>query len=448
MAVVIQLSISAERCQGAWRPAGKRALFLMAFRLSGRWLMGDFVKKIAFAVAFITLGCSLSYAATPGPAPTPQPSGVMQIICSQVQNAAARNGCETGKAEFAKGNYRLALTVMRKALAASPKEGIIRVQMARILVQLGGSGPAERELRQARSDKAPDEAVLPLLFMVMTSLHEERMLLNEFPEPAANAKGPVAAAIWRGRAVALRSLDQFQEAGSAMDRSLALNRNAGGLLIRAEIATAQKDAAMARKLVDEAYKLAPQESAVLLAKLDQLKKSNDAAGQLAVSDQMLKLYPLSVAARTFRIDVFLKQNRADKAQAEVDAILARRQKSSLGLYYKAVLRSHAKDRQGAAQVLQMLPRDFVKSNPEYGVPMAQMLIDNGSIDSAAAALGGALGADPELTDARLMLATIRMNQNSPQSALGVLTPAKDSPDPRIQKMLGEVRARIAKDRSF
>jgi tetratricopeptide (TPR) repeat protein len=408
--------------------------------------MGDFVKRFALAVALVSVGYSLSYAATPAPAP--QPSNPAQINCSQVQNPAARKTCEAGRAEFVKGNYRLSLALMRKALAASPNEGIVRVQIARILMQLDGRGPAERELRQARKDRAPDEAALPLLFAVMVSQHEERKLLNEFPEPASSAKDPVAAAIWRGRAVAFQSLDQFQEAATAMDRSLALNRNAGGLLVRAELATRQKDAALARKLVDEAYKLAPQESAVLLAKLDQLQKSNDAAGVLAVSDQMLKLYPLSVAAGAFRIEVFLKQNQDMKAKSEVDALMARRPKSPLGLYYRAVLLSRAKDRKGAAQTVQALPPEFVKQSPEHGVTIAQMLVDNGNIDSAAGVLGGALAANPDLTDARLMLATIRMRQNSPQSALLVLTPAKDSPDPRVRKMLGEIRARIAKDRAF
>jgi predicted Zn-dependent protease len=410
--------------------------------------MGDFVKRFAFAVALVTFGSSLCHAAAPGPAPAPQSSNLAQINCSQVQNPAAKKTCEAAKVEFAKGSYRLALTLMRKALAASPKEGIIRVQMARVLVQLDVRGPAERELRQARNDKAPDEAVLPLLFAVMTSQHEERTLLNEFPEPASNAKGPVPAAIWRGRAVALRSLDQVPEAAAAMDRSLALDRSPGSLLIRADLATRQKNAVLARKLVDEAYKLAPRESAVLLAKLDQLKQSNDAAGQLAVSDQMLKLFPISGAARAYRIDVFLKQNQASKAKAEVDAILAVRPKSPLGLYYKAVLLSRAKDAKGAAQIVQALPREFVQTSPEYGVPIAQMLIDNGNVDSAAGILGATLGGDPNLVEARLMLATIRMSQNSPQSALLVLTPAKDAPDPRVQKMLGEVRARIAKDRAF
>jgi hypothetical protein len=41
-----------------------------------------------------------------------------------------------------------------------------------------------------------------------------------------------------------------------------------------------------------------------------------------------------------------------------------------------------------------------------------------------------------------------MSENCPQSAMVLLTPVKDLPDPRVQKLLAQVRARIAKDRAF
>jgi hypothetical protein len=75
-------------------------------------------------------------------------------------------------------------------------------------------------------------------------------------------------------------------------------------------------------------------------------------------------------------------------------------------------------------------------------------LDNGSVESSAAILSAALSVAPDMTDARLKLASLRLSQNSPQSALLVLSPVQDSKDPRVQKLLGEVRARIAKDRAF
>jgi hypothetical protein len=41
-----------------------------------------------------------------------------------------------------------------------------------------------------------------------------------------------------------------------------------------------------------------------------------------------------------------------------------------------------------------------------------------------------------------------MGQNSPQSAMLLLAPIENSPDPRVQKLLSQVRGAIAKNRAF
>jgi predicted Zn-dependent protease len=246
----------------------------------------------------------------------------------------------------------------------------------------------------------------------------------------------------------LFSLNRPDEAAHAMDRSLGLNRDTDGLLLRSQIATRQKDSALARKLVDEAYKLDPKNGPVMFARLQQLVQSNGDAATLAMADQMLKLFPYNSDARVGRIKVYLKQNQDAKAKQEVNALLARSSRLGIGIYYKAVLLQRSHDKKGAAQVIQSLPPEFVKSYPEYAVEMAQMALDNGNVETASAILGAGLSAAPDMVEARLRLASLRMTQNSPQAALTVLTPVQDSRDPRVQKLLGEVRARIAKDRAF
>ena len=80
--------------------------------------------------------------------------------------------------------------------------------------------------------------------------------------------------------------------------------------------------------------------------------------------------------------------------------------------------------------------------------MAQIVIDNGNIEPGVTILGYAIAANPNFIDARLRLAGLRMGQGSPQAALGALAPVESSGDPRVQKLLAEVRAKIAKDRAF
>jgi predicted Zn-dependent protease len=365
-----------------------------------------------------------------------------------VKNPPARNTCFDARTEFFKGNYRLALSMMVKAFNTSPKEPIIRVQAARIMIQLGNTAASERELRLAQKQGAPAEAVLPVLFYTMVANREQITLLNEFPEPAPGAKGEIAAIILFGRARALQSTGHIPEAVAAMDRSLSLNRTMDTLLFRADLATKQKDEALKTKLVDEAYHLAPDEAPAISAKLLQLEKANDSAAAIALADRMIKLYPINSDPHETKIRIFLKQNQDARAKAEVDAILARRPNSLLAQFYSAVLRWRAKDKKGAAQILQGVPPDYVKMHPEFAMQMAQIALDNGNDNTAMSILGAALGAAPDMLDLRLKLAAIKMRQNSPQGALLVLTPVQDSADPRVKNMLGEVRARLAKDRAF
>lgn len=417
-------------------------------------LLGGFVRKgrsIAtplLAIVFAVRLGGLPVAAAQGQTPMPQSAAADNSLCPQVKNPDARGICWNAQVQYRQGNEVAGLALVRQALAISPKEGVLHVLVASTQLRRGALAQAEQELRQARKDGVPDIKVLPMLFQVMIARHEEFSLLSEFSEPAIDAKGDVACETLRGRAMALQSVGQFVEAAAAMDRSLSLRRDAEGLLIRAGIATRLNDTALAGKLVDEAFQIAPKDRAAMTAKLKRLEQSNDIAGAMSLSDRLLKLDPASIDARESRIRIFLKQNQNAGAQAEVNAILVRTPKSPLGIYYKAVLMSRAHDIPGAAQTMQGLRLDVVRERPDLALQMAQIVLDNGSTEVATAILGAALGAAPGLLDIRLRLASLRMVQNSPQSALGLLTPVQDVPDPRVQKMLRDVRARIAKDRAF
>jgi len=375
------------------------------------------------------------------------PADALAAKYCPVKNPAARGKCQEAQKLLVAGQYRSALVSIKAAAALSPKEGVLNVTTARIMYSLGSSGPAERELRQARLNGAPDALVLPILFNVMLDLHKEVNLLNEFPEPAKNAQGEIASAILLGRAQALQSLDKLPDAAAAADRAISLKRSSSGLLTRARIALAQNDTAMADKLVDEAFTLDPINGGVMRARLKRLQRSGDMGKTLAYADQILKVYPKTIPeARIARIEIFLKQNDTIRAKQEADAFFAT--SKMFGTYYRAVLLSRAKDKKNAANAVLSLPKEFVKAHPEYAPQMAQIVIDNGNIEPGVTILGYAIAANPNFIDARLRLAGLRMGQGSPQAALGALAPVESSGDPRVQKLLAEVRAKIAKDRAF
>lgn len=402
--------------------------------LRGMMRLGPAVALVAFAQG----------PAIAAPAPAPQ----AENLCLQVKDPAARKLCQDSRQQFSAHNYRASLVTMRNALKASPKDSIIHALLARIVLQLNDLGGAERELRTARQAGVDDHIVLPVLFKVMVDRHEEIKLLNEFAEPVAGARGGATADVWAGRALALLSLERTDEAARAMDQALALNRDATGLLLRAKIATGKGDTVLAGKLIEDAWTLDPQNNAVMSAKIKALEESNDNAATLAFADKMLKAFPFSGDARIARIKTYLKMGDDAKAKMEINALLDKAPGSPIGTYYKAVMMARGHDKRGAAQAIQTLPREFVQQHPEYGLEMAQMLSDNGADEAAAATLGSALSVRPDMVDLRLKLASLRMRQNSPQSALLVLTPVQDSKDARVQGLLRQVKARIAKDRAF
>ena len=61
-----------------------------------------------------------------------------------------------------------------------------------------------------------------------------------------------------------------------MDRALALKRTPRGLLVRADIASAQGDAALTRQLINQAYWMAPDNSEILARQLEQYSQSSPA----------------------------------------------------------------------------------------------------------------------------------------------------------------------------
>ncbi len=380
-------------------------------------------------------------------AKSPSPPASDAGYCQHVENPAARASCFESLKQLASGNVLLSLTLMRKAAAASPKSGIIEMLSGKILLRGGDQVTAERTLRIARKNGAPDESTLPPLFRAMIGRHEEQQLLTEFPEPA-NAKAGTADEIYHGRGLALMSLGRLDDAAASLDHALAIRRAPVRLRDRAEVAIRQGNDELGSKLLDEALKMDPANGPALMLRLDQLVQAGDPAKTLAFTDQIMKTYPNNIDSRVARIESFLKLKQDAKAKMEVDAILARSPSEVLGRYYSALLLYRANDKRGGWQIVMALPPEFVKNYPQYALQLEQIASNNGHNDSGAAMLGAALAAKPDMLDVRLRLASLRLSQNSAQSAQLVMSPVKDSKDPRVVKLQAQIESKIAKDRAF
>ncbi|HXJ02168.1 MAG TPA: hypothetical protein VNH44_13180, partial [Micropepsaceae bacterium] len=123
--------------------------------------------------------------------------GVSPAVAKLVQDA---------EAALKSGNLNLALIQLKNAVRMAPQNGPIRAELGLALLRGGEALAAERELRQARNDKAPDEIVIPGILQAMISRGETKELLAEFRDAPPGASDKTAADIFQARAIALQSL--------------------------------------------------------------------------------------------------------------------------------------------------------------------------------------------------------------------------------------------------
>ena len=339
------------------------------------------------------------------------------------------------------GNFRLALIVLKNAMTADPGNGAIRARLGMVLLQVGDEPAAERELRQARKDGAPEALVLPTLFGVMLARNENQLLLDQFPDPGADSKKPSAADILKARALALQNLKRAPEALDAMDRSLALRRDAPGLLTRARLSLMQGNSADTRKFTDEAIGKSGNPDAMLF-KTGLLLGANENQAALDLANQILAKFPGNLQGRFARIEAYIALKQDANAKTEVDDIIVKYPTAYLGAYYRALLLARAGNAKAAWNYAQNLPADFRDTQPRIAIMVAQMAVDAGNEDTGASILGRILLKNPTMAVARVRLAAIRLKQNNPAEVVSVLEPIKNSSDVRVLELLSNAYLRL------
>ena len=311
-----------------------------------------------------------------------------------------------------------------------------------MLLGLGEAPAAETELRDARSGGAPDQTVLPLLYKVMLERHKEQMLLDEFPDPGAGTKGDAPADLLKARALANLALGETNDAAAAMERSLLARRDIPGLLVRAQIAQQQNNIALAKSLDDEAIGIDAKNFGALMFKLSLLMLANDTDGALILNDRIVRLYPNDLAPRVARIELYLRRNEDKKAESEVNSLPIKSPNAPIGIYYRAVILARANKVKEAWRIAQSIPAEFTQSQPFFAAMMAQIAIGSGNAQIGSDILAAALAKFPGQTEMRVLLATVRLRQNSAEAALTALRPVRDSSDPSVLAILSQTYLKL------
>ena len=372
-------------------------------------------------VALLALNASPGEAAT---VPSEAPSKVERFLADA--DSAEKSG-----------NLNLALIQLKNAALLQPGNGNIRARLGLALLRSGQVANAERELRQAWKDHAPANLVVPAILNAMVERGRTKELLAEFPEPPQGSEDKITPDILSARAVALQMSDQPKAARTEMNRALALRRDAPGLAQSANLAREQGDHELAVRQADEAVRLVPDNEDAWTLKVTLAGSSGDVKKALAAAEEFTHKVPHSSVARILWIEALLAAKQDAKAQAAVDSLPGEEPKSAYAQYFRAILSARRHDYAGAWHAAQNLPPAFVTSRASIAKMVAWIAQVSGNAESGGAILSGLLAHDPNDRAARLQLATLRLSQKSPQTALNVLEPLKTSNDLSAQALFAQ-----------
>ncbi|MEO1766476.1 XrtA/PEP-CTERM system TPR-repeat protein PrsT [Thiobacter aerophilum] len=333
------------------------------------------------------------------------------------------------------GDSKAAVIELKNVLQKAPAHREARLLLGRIYVEQGDGVAAEKELRRALELGAQQEAVLPWLGRALLLEREYQKVLEEIP---AAPKGSQAAVLFALRGEAYAALEDMVEARRAFEAARALmpglpeaNRGLAALLL------AQGKAEQALQLADESIRDAGDKAEPWVLKGDLMRArgqnreaalayeeairrnpkhlgahlalalvrmgEKDFAGAKRYIDQARSLEPRAVPVRLAQAQLWLLEQRFDKARDELQEVLKVAPNNGLAILMM-----------GAAQ------------------------LGLNNLSQAQTYLSAFVAAIPAHAYARRLLAITYLRQRQPDKALKLVEPllAKD-PDPAVLALVGE-----------
>jgi tetratricopeptide (TPR) repeat protein len=336
------------------------------------------------------------------------------------------------------GRTQDAVQALNLAYSLEPSNPNILARLAVVLNMSGKYEDALDRLRFAKRKGATADVVLAPMLDAMLSLGQNQVVLDLFPDPGPAQHDYAAGIILRARASALQALGDRAGATAALARSLAILSDYDGVMTAGRILLLQGDFDGADARVDQALKLKPGDFDAQALKIDLAMQKHMPAKARDMAERLVAAAPRSMLAILIRAKVYLSIDRADKAEADIDRVLADKPDLPIALYFKAIVLARHGDPKGAWDIAHSLPKEYIQVDPGIALNVANMAVAAGYLDSAASLLNVAVLRFPDQFEARLQLADIRLRQNSPQYALNALAMVQDSKDPRVEVLYARI----------
>ena len=333
----------------------------------------------------------------------------------------SRDPMRRADAALAVNDYRAAQIELRNAIVKNPGDAEPHLRLAKVEMKLADAVAAEKQFRIAAALGSDKWVIIPQLGESLVAQSLFRDTLRQIPP---NGPTPEIAA----KNLLLRSIAQLATsdipaatATLAEARKVAPNQVEVSL-IAARLAAAQNDFAGTEAHVDEALKRDPTEIEALLMKENLLTSKNDRAGALDVANRAVASAPWSAMARMDRANQLLFAGQDEKAQQDVDAVLAVQPRFTEAVYLNGVLMARRGKYAEAAIQLGKLDTANIKS-PQAVYYQGLIAARLGQTESAAEYARRFNAMVPNDPQGRRLLAETELAAKRPDRALPVLEKA-------------------------
>jgi putative PEP-CTERM system TPR-repeat lipoprotein len=251
---------------------------------------------------------------------------------------------------------------LRNAVEKQPANGMLRVELAKVYLELGNGNAAVAELFVAHQLKAKDELVAPLMAQAQMETGDFGDLLRDVPEGTRPPKVESLVRTYRGMAeIALGETHNAEV--SLADAERLDPKNVLAKIASVRMLLGQQQLGAASQKIDQVLAIAPNNSAALELKGLVEESRGDEAGALRFFDSAISHNRLNVQAILDRANLEANRNQLDLAAKDIAAARAMAPNSAMAIYLDAIVKAKSGKYQDADNTLDKI-RPIMENVPE------------------------------------------------------------------------------------
>jgi tetratricopeptide (TPR) repeat protein len=332
---------------------------------------------------------------------------------------------------------------LRASLSKDPNDASSHLKLGRLYIELGNFPAATDQARAAHRSAIYRDDADALLSWALFLQNQFAVLLREVKP--GNRKPQAEGEVRMSLGLAMLNTQGADKAASLLQDAVRVDPSSW----RAHIALARvlillRKLPDARRQIEGAQLLAPNESGVIRIAAELDRASGDATGAIAKFNEVLRTNPSSMPALAGRADAWISLDKLSKAQNDINAALALRPRSphSNVIFLGTLLLAREGKFAEARRLLEKAQSLFERM--PIGLYLYGILnYELGYLEIANASLANFHVRQPNASTAMVVRAVIALRRKDPAGAIRMLEPliATNPGDPLVVTMLARAYVR-------